>query len=119
MSRSASVWSKALERVVVRVEAVVELAGDEDLAAVDAGGADGLADLLLVAVHLGGVDVPVADLERRERGVLGLLGLDLEHPEAELRDLDTVVERDVRYDGHAAPLSLRMLSRRRTQHAPR
>src|SRR6476660_5033493 len=95
------------QRVVVRVEAVVELAGDEDVVAVDAGGADGLADLLLVSVHLGGVDVPVADLEGRERRVLGLLRVDLEHPEAELRDLDAVVEGDVRYGGHACSFALR------------
>jgi hypothetical protein len=37
---------------------VAELAGDEDLAAVQARPGDGLAHLGLVAVHLGGVDVP-------------------------------------------------------------
>src|SRR5579875_186989 len=76
------------------VEAVVQLARDEDLATVDPGGTDGLADLLLVAVHLGGVDVAVADLEGRERRVLRLLGLDLEDAEPELGDLDAVVQRD-------------------------
>ena len=45
------------------MEAVVELACDEDVGAVQPGLADALADLLLVSVHLGGVDVPVADLE--------------------------------------------------------
>jgi hypothetical protein len=49
--------------VVAAVEAVVQLAGHEDLVAGDARARDGLADTLLVAVHLGGVDVPVADLE--------------------------------------------------------
>jgi hypothetical protein len=99
------------ERVVVRVEGVVQLAGHEDVATVDAGRPDRLADLLLVAVHLRGVDVPVAHLERRQGRVLGLLGLDLEHPEAELGDVDTVVQGDARYAGHGAPLRLRRRSR--------
>src|SRR5439155_11272965 len=49
-------------RVVGAVEAVVELARDEDLASVEAEGANRLADAALVAVHLRGVDIPVADL---------------------------------------------------------
>ena len=68
--------------VVAAVEAVVQLAGHEDLAAVDARAGDGLADALLVAVHLGGVDVPVADLERGRDRLGGLLGRDLVDAEA-------------------------------------
>ena len=52
-----------VERVQGRVVAVVadpDLRLDEHLVAVDAGPADGLADLALVAVRGGGVDVPVA-----------------------------------------------------------
>ena len=60
-------------------------------------------DLRLVAVHLGGVDVPIADLDGRTHRGRRLGGRDLEDTEAELRDLDTVVEADVRYDGHVAP----------------
>jgi 2,5-diketo-D-gluconate reductase A len=40
------------------------------------------ADALLVAVHLGGVDVAVADLERLERRLLGVLRRNLEDAEA-------------------------------------
>jgi hypothetical protein len=40
-----------------------DLGGDEDLAALQAGGGEGGADLGLVAVHLGGVDVAVAEAE--------------------------------------------------------
>jgi hypothetical protein len=52
-----------LASVVGPVRAVVELAGDEDVGSVESGGADRLADLLLVAVHLRRVDAPVADLQ--------------------------------------------------------
>ena len=83
--------------VVAAVEAVVQLAGHEDLAAVDARAGDGLADALLVAVHLGGVDVPVADLEGRGHGLGGLLRRDLVDAEAELRDSHAVVQVDGRY----------------------
>ena len=92
----AELLERAGERlagVVGAVVAVVELAGDEHLAAVDAGGADRLADAPLVAVHLGGVDVAVADLEGRRHGLGGVLGRDLEDAEAELRDRVAVVER--------------------------
>src|SRR5215210_47414 len=73
---------------------VIELAGDEDVAAVEAGCAYGLTDLLLVAVHLRGVYVPVADLEGLAHRPCGVLRLDLEDPETELRDGVTVVEGD-------------------------
>ena len=82
------------EDVVALEPVVVQLAGDEDLVARDPGLADGQADLALVAVHLRGVDVPVADLERRGRGLDGVLGLDLEDAEAQLGDLDAVVQGD-------------------------
>jgi hypothetical protein len=91
-----------LPRIVGLVETVVELAGDEDRFTVDAGVADTFADLLLVSVHLGGVDVAVADLEGRFDGLSRLLGIDLEHAEAELRDLLAVSERDVGYLSHIA-----------------
>lgn len=81
-------------RVIGLVKAVVELAGDEDLAALKAGVADALADFLFISVHFGGVDVPVSDVERRLDRRGRLVGLDLEHPETELWDLDTVVEFD-------------------------
>src|SRR3712207_2057632 len=78
------------------VGTVAQLAGYEDVAAVEAGGADGLAHLLLVAVHLRGVDVPVADLEGFAHRLRGVLGLDLEDPETELRDGVAVVKGNAR-----------------------
>ena len=53
--------------IVGPVVTVVELAGDEHVGSVKAGGADRLAHAPLVAVHLGGVDVAVADLQRAAR----------------------------------------------------
>jgi hypothetical protein len=88
------------ERVVPAVEAVVELGGHEDLLARDAGVADALADALLVPVHLGGVDVPVTDLQGGLHRLRGLLRLDLVDAEAELRDLHAVVQGDRGHGGH-------------------
>lgn len=73
-----------LQRIVALVEAVVQLRGDEDVAAVESALGDGLADARLVAVHLGGVDVAVADLEGGERRVLRLGRVDLVDAESEL-----------------------------------
>ena len=53
---------EAVQRLVVAVVADPDLGLDEDLVAGDAGAVDGLADLALVAVRRGGVDVPVAGL---------------------------------------------------------
>ncbi len=94
-------------RIVGLVGGVAQLAGDEHLAAVQAGGPDALADALLVAVHLGGVDVPVAHVQSLADR-LGRLGrVDLEHPEAELRDGLAVVQGEVGNLGHAAGCLLR------------
>src|SRR3954454_9800378 len=93
----AEVGERPVERaagVVGLVEAVVELARHEDGGPIETGVADRLADLLLVAVHLGRVDVPVPDLEGGGHGRGGLGGVDLEDTEAELRDRVTVVEVD-------------------------
>ena len=79
-------------RVIGPVTPVVELAGDEHLAAVQPGIADSLTDFLLVAVHLGGVDVAVADLQRRTHRSSGLIRFDLEDTETQLRDRVAVVE---------------------------
>jgi hypothetical protein len=94
-------------RVVGTVVAVVELAGDVDVVAVEAGGADRLPDLPLVAVHLGGVYVPVADLERTGDGLDRLGGIDLEYPEAELGDRGAVVELDGgQWTGHVTRMGV-------------
>ena len=86
---------KRLHRIVMSVETVVELAGDEHVGSIEAGLAYRFTDTLLVAVHLCRVDVPVANLERLERCILRLVRFHLIDAEAELRDLDAVVERDV------------------------
>src|SRR5690348_18334794 len=83
---------------------VGQLAGDEHVPAVDAGPGDGLAGLLLVAVHLRGVDVPVTGLQGGAHGLDGVLRLDQEDTEAELGDRPAVVQHDVGYRGHGGSL---------------
>ena len=87
-------------RLVRIVEAIGQLAGDEHLASGKARFAHGLTDTRLVAVHLGRVDVPVADPQRLRSGVLGQVRRDLEDAESELRDLYAVVQGDGRSIGH-------------------
>ena len=89
-----------LTGVIRAVEAIVQLAGNEHVGAVKAGLADGLADLLLIAVHLGGIDVPVPRLQGRSHGPGGVFRLDLKDTEAELWDLLAVVQHDERYCAH-------------------
>jgi hypothetical protein len=82
----------------------VQLCGDEHLAAGQVGVLDRLSDALLVAVHLRGVDVPVAGGERLPDRAGGLGRRDLEDPETELGDLCAVVQPDVGYLRHAVEL---------------
>src|SRR5450755_2816156 len=101
--------------VVRPVVAVIELAGDEHLCSVQAGAAYGLPDAALVAVHLGGVDVPVAHLECGADRLCSFGGIDLKDAKPKLRDRMAVVERDVGNGArtlgcaHACPLSVRMV----------
>ena len=81
-----------LQRRVVGVEAVVELARDEDLGAVEPRISNSLPYFALVAVHLGGVDMTVADPQRFQRRRPGLRRRNLEDTEPQLRDFDAVVE---------------------------
>jgi hypothetical protein len=85
---------------VVSLVGVPDLGGDEQLVAGDAGLRDRRADLLLVVVEPGRVDVPVAGLERAGHGGVGLAGRDEEHAEAQLGDGHAVVQGHVR-NGHA------------------
>ena len=86
-----------VERALSALVAVPQLGGDEQLVAVDAGALDRLADAQLVAVRGRGVDVAVADLEGVADDPIGLVGVDLEDSEAELRDRVAVVEDDLGY----------------------
>src|SRR5262245_54668180 len=79
---------------------VAQLAGDEHIAAGETGLGDGVADLLLVAVHLRGIDVPVAGLQGGGHGLDGVPRVDLEDAEAELGDRPAVVQQDAGYLGH-------------------
>jgi hypothetical protein len=81
-------------RVVGLVEAVVQLARDVDLVAAEARGANGLPHPLLVAVHLGGVDVAIARFECELDRAGGLGRGDLEDAEPQLRDGGAVVQLD-------------------------
>jgi hypothetical protein len=62
-----------------------QLRRDEDLGAVDAAVPQRTADLRLVAVHRGGVDVAVAGVQRHAYGVIALGALGLPGAEAEER----------------------------------
>ena len=93
-----------LQRVGLEV-AGEDLRGEEDLGAVDAAAGEPGAHLGLVAVGAGGVDLPVADLERVAHGLRRVGALDLPRPEAQPRhpralDLDRL-GRLIRC-GHAA-----------------
>jgi hypothetical protein len=81
-------------RGVIAMVGVEALRRDEELGAVQPRRADGLADLRLVAVGLGGVDVAVADLDRGQDVPGRLLRRDLEDADAELGDGDVVGEGD-------------------------
>lgn len=97
--------SKRMERLVVAVVADPHLRLDEDVAAIDSGAANRLADLALVAICGGGVDVPVADGERRLNSSDCFPGRRLEDAEAEGWQLEAVVQSE-RGDGggrHASP----------------
>src|SRR5690606_13405824 len=61
----------------------------------------GLTDAGLVAVHLGGVDVAVADLERFEDAVARGFRRHLPGAEAELGNGDAVVQGDGEHGSHA------------------
>lgn len=74
------------------VPRVVELGGDPDVGARNPGVADGGADLGLVAVGEGRVDVAVAVLEGGEDGVVDLVGAGLPGAEADDGDLGARVE---------------------------
>jgi hypothetical protein len=62
------------------VTTVVELAGDVPLGPVQTGVADALPDTAFVRVHRGGVDVPVADMQRGLDGIGCFFGRNLKHP---------------------------------------
>src|SRR6202035_2647976 len=106
--------------LVGTVEAIVELAGNKDLGAFDSRLAHGLADLCLVAVHLGGVDMAVTDFQRVEGGPFSVGRINLEDTKSELRYLDPIVEGDGGNGGcrlgHAHKVATRMMqdSRLRT-----
>src|SRR5580693_6077295 len=90
--------------IVRLVRVVAQLAGDEDLTAVQARPGNGLAHLGLVAVHLGGIDVPVPGLECRAHGGRRVLRLNQEDAEPELRNGLTIVQPDVRNGSHERTL---------------
>jgi hypothetical protein len=81
-----------MQRLVISVVADPDLCFHEHVGAVKAGAVDRLADLALVAVGGGGVDVPIPGVECSAHGVTGLVGGCLEDTEAEGRQLDAVVQ---------------------------
>jgi hypothetical protein len=85
-----------VQRLVVAVVADPDLGLDEHLGAVDGVGGDRFADLTLVAVGGGGVDMAVAGVQRGGHGVARLVRRSLEDAESEGGDRDVVVERQGR-----------------------
>src|SRR6201996_7979637 len=104
---------EGLAGIVGLVRVVAQLAGDEDLTAVEARPGDGVAYFGLVAVHLGGVDVPVPGLERRAHRGRRVLRRDLKDTEAELRNGLAVVQPDIRNGSHEELSSRESLTRTR------
>ncbi len=85
---------EGLEGLLPSLERVPHLRGDEDVVPGQPRCGDGLTDTLLVHVPPGGVDMPIAGTECLTDHAGGVLGRDLEHPEAQLRDGTAVVERE-------------------------
>ena len=81
-----------VQRLVVPVVADPDLGLDEHVGTVEARVADALADLPLVAVRRGGVDVPVAGRQRRLDGRRRLLRRALEDAQSEGGHRDAVIE---------------------------
>lgn len=69
-----------------------QLGGDEHLGPVQAAVGDGAADLFLVPVHGGGIDVPVADLQGVPDGLVGNLALHLPGAKADHRHRDAAAQ---------------------------
>ena len=78
---------EAAQGVVAPMVAVVELGGHPQLVAGHSRARDGGADAGLVAVHLGGVDMPVADVEGVADHAFDLLDADLVGAQTQLRHL--------------------------------
>jgi hypothetical protein len=85
---------EAVQCLVVAVVADPDLGLQQDGGAAGCGGVHGLAYLALVAVGGGGVDVPVAGLQRRGDRRAGVVRRCLEHAEADCGQFDAVVQRD-------------------------
>jgi hypothetical protein len=84
-----------LERLqggLVALVRVPQLGGDEDFLRLQARTLDRAAYPGFISVDLGGVDVPLACLERLDDDLLGDVVLNLPHAVAELRDGVAVIE---------------------------
>src|SRR6201999_4171160 len=77
---------------VETVIGVVPFRRDEQSRTANSGGRDAAADGGFVAVHRGGVDQPIADLQRRRDGAFGLVIGQFRDAEAEHRHRVLVVE---------------------------
>ena len=83
---------EGVQRLVVSVVADPDLGLQEHVRTIQARAVDRFADLALVAVGRGGVDVPVPRAERGPDGVSGFVGGRLEDAEAEGGHRDAVVQ---------------------------
>ncbi len=85
---------------VVALVLVPQLGGDEELVAGDPRALHALPHTGLVAIGRGGVDGPVAGLQRRRHGVGGGVGRALPDPQANLGHGAAIVERQEGLGGH-------------------
>jgi hypothetical protein len=77
---------EAAQRVVAPMVGIVELGGDEQVPARQTAGGDRSPHPGLVAIHLGGVDVPVTHCQGIADHALGLVVGDLVGTESQLGD---------------------------------
>src|SRR5271166_4539546 len=101
-------------RLAVALVGIPELGDEEYLLTRNTGLRDRTAHFLFVAIPGGGVDVPVAGLQRRTDGFFGRLGWGLPHPQANAGNRIAVVEPDRRSGhGHSLPARLESTAWRR------
>jgi hypothetical protein len=81
---------EAVQRLLAAVVRDPDLRFEEDVGAVEAGSADRVGDLALVAIGGGGVDVAVTDIERGADGVARLVRRRRKDAEAERGHADAV-----------------------------
>src|SRR5580692_4809477 len=97
---------RALE-VAGRQAVEPDLCGDEDVLARHAGGAEAFADFALIAVVLRGIEMPVAEMQRRLDQLDAQIVLQRHGAEPDHRDFGAMTFNDMTFD-HVHPLLLKV-----------